>query len=141
MIVVDASVAVKWLIAEEGAGAARELLASSELLFVPSVARVEVVGAILRKLRDGILDENEAKGCIGLWNELLAESVRVIPFDELLNQAVRIAMLCSHPLTDCIYVAAAGHLDAKLITADLTLQTRCKKAHKEIALLTIPVTN
>ncbi|MBL8879949.1 MAG: type II toxin-antitoxin system VapC family toxin [Phycisphaerales bacterium] len=140
MIVVDASVAVKWLIAEEGAAAARALLAGDELLFVPSLAKVEVSGAVLRKHRAGMLDEDEVRGCIGLWNDLLSETVQVVAFEELIDRAVRIAIACAHPLTDCVYVAAADQLGAALITADAALQARCKKAHAAITLLVTAAT-
>ncbi|HMQ16210.1 MAG TPA: type II toxin-antitoxin system VapC family toxin [Phycisphaerae bacterium] len=135
MIVVDASVAVKLLLPEDGAEAARDLLAGSEPLLVPSVAGVEVPGAVLRKLRAGLLDEAEAKECIAIWNDLLREGVRVIPDLDLLDDAVRIARMCSHPLTDCLYVAAAVKMGAALVTADASLRSRCKRAHKRIALL------
>lgn len=135
MIVVDASVAVKWLIAEEGSDAARELLSGGELLVVPSPAQVEVPGAMLRKLRAGILDESETRGCLELWNDLLKESIRVVAFEAVLERAAKIAIACSQPLIDCIYVATAENCGAKLITADAALQTRCKRAFKGIALL------
>lgn len=135
MIVVDAGVAVKWLLPEGGAEAARDLLAGSDPLLMPSVAGVEVPGAVLRRLRAGLLDEAEAKECIALWNDLLRENVRVVPVEELLESAVRLAISCSHPLTDCLYVAAAVKLGAPLVTADAELQSRCKRAHKRIVLL------
>lgn len=135
MIVVDASVAVKWLLPEDGAEAARDLLAGSEPLLVPSIASVEVPGAVLRKLRAGLLDDAEAKECIALWNDLLGENVGVIPAEKLLDDAVRIAMACSHPLTACLYVAAAVKTGAALVTADASLRSRCKRAHKRIVLL------
>ncbi|MBK9126327.1 MAG: type II toxin-antitoxin system VapC family toxin [Phycisphaerales bacterium] len=135
MIVVDASVAVKWLLPEDGAEQARELLAGSEPLLVPSIANVEVPGAVLRKLRAGLIDEPEARECIALWNDLLRENIRAVPVEELIDSAVRIAMSCKYPLTDCLYVAAASTLDATLVTADAELQRRCKRAHKKIVLL------
>jgi predicted nucleic acid-binding protein len=139
MIVVDASVAVKWLLPEDGAESARDLLAGSDQLFMPAAARVEVPGAVLRKLRAGLLDEAETKSCIALWDDLVRENVRIVPVEELLDRAIRIAMSCSHPLTDCLYVAAAAQLGAKLVTADAALQSRCKRAHKGIVLLGVAV--
>lgn len=139
MIVVDASVAVKWLIAEEGSEAARDLLSGGELLVVPSLAQLEVPGAVLRKLRAGILDESEARVCLELWNDLLKESIRVVASESVLDQAVKIAIACTHPLVDCVYVATAEHCGAKLITADAALHSRCKRAFKGIVLLSLAV--
>ncbi len=135
MIVVDASVAVKWLLPEEGAEPARELLAGREQLYVPAIALVEVPSAVLRKLRAKLLEEDEAKACIALWDDLVRENLRVLDLEELLDGAIRIAMSCGHPLTDCLYVATAAKLGAKLVTADVTLQDRCKRAHKGIVRL------
>lgn len=141
MIVVDASVAVKWLLPEDGAEPARELLAGGDVLCMPAVARIEVPGAVLRKLRAGLLDESEARLSIALWEDLVRENVRLVPIEELLDRAIKVAISCSHPLTDCLYVAAAAKLGTKLVTADVTLQGRCKRAHKSIVLLGAAVTN
>jgi predicted nucleic acid-binding protein len=141
MIVVDASVAVKWLIAEDGADAARDLLAGREPLVVPSLARVEVVGAVLRKHRAGLLDEAEVRLCLALWADLLSESLSVVGFEECLERATAIALACGHPLSDCIYVATAERCDAALITADAPLRDRCRKAYPRIELLAVPAMN
>ena len=49
MIVVDASVIVKWFVPEVGAAAARALLSLADELISPELARVEVASAPIRK--------------------------------------------------------------------------------------------
>lgn len=135
MIVVDASVAAKWLLPEDGSDAARDLLAGTDALFVPEVAMVEVPGAVLRKMRAGLLDESEVRQCLALWSDLLRDLVRVIPTSMLLGDAIDIAISVLHPLIDCLYVAAAVQLGAGLVTADVTLHSKCRRAHEDIVLL------
>ncbi len=136
MIVVDASVAVKWLVIEDGAASANQLFADESTLVVPSHARIEVTGAVLRKQRDGILSEAEVRQSIGIWTGLLADDVvQVIEFDQVLENAIAIAMDTTHALADCLYIATAVHLDAELVTADQQLQKRGKRAYPRITLL------
>ena len=52
-LVVDASVAVKWLVAEEESDAARELLESGEELHAPGLMASEIANALCRKARLG----------------------------------------------------------------------------------------
>ena len=52
-LVVDASVAVKWLIAEEGSDAAHGLAASGDDLYAPRLMASEIANALWRKARLG----------------------------------------------------------------------------------------
>ena len=49
MIIVDASVIVKWFIPEVGNVAAKALLSAADELMAPELARVEVASALIRK--------------------------------------------------------------------------------------------
>ncbi|HEV3304463.1 MAG TPA: type II toxin-antitoxin system VapC family toxin [Planctomycetaceae bacterium] len=61
MIVVDASVAVKWFIPEPGEEAAVKLLDGTNGLISPALIRLEVTGAIIRRYREGHLTEKKAR--------------------------------------------------------------------------------
>ena len=52
-LVVDASVAVKWLVAEEGSDAADRLLAGGDDLHAPRLMASEIANALWRKARTG----------------------------------------------------------------------------------------
>ena len=52
-LVVDASVAVKWLIAEEGSDAAHRLAAGADDLHAPRLMASEIANALWRKAPDG----------------------------------------------------------------------------------------
>jgi len=136
MIVVDASVAVKWLVVEDGTEPANELLSAGSPLFVPSHARIEVVAAVVRKHREGTLSDAEVRRSLDIWDGLLRDDVvKVIGFEELLEKAVAISMANKHPLADCLYIAAAVRLGASLITADAKLHERGQRACRDVALL------
>lgn len=113
-LVVDASVAVKWLIPEDGSVAAVELY--SRDLHAPTLLRIEI-GNVLRTLSTrGALTDDQARGAFDLllnalvtWHE---------PDPELLHNSLEIAMTLKHPIYDCVYLALAIDVGAALVTAD-----------------------
>jgi predicted nucleic acid-binding protein len=136
MIVVDASVAVKWFIPEAGEEAAAQLLNSKKRLVAPALVRLEVTGAILRRYREGHLSEKKAREATGAWEAMLEHRVvRLIPDGELFDDAVQMAFLAKHTLADCLYLAAAKRLAAPVITADGPMRDRGIRAYKDITLL------
>jgi predicted nucleic acid-binding protein len=82
MIVVDASVAVKWLLPEEGDLAAQELLTGGEILVSPSLIRVEVAAAVARKVRFDEIEVEDGDSAITLWFQSLSDGVITLMPDE-----------------------------------------------------------
>jgi predicted nucleic acid-binding protein len=120
--VVDASVAFKWLLDEEGSDRADDL-AGSEPLSAPSLLRAEVGNALLKKVLRGEITDSAAQaahGAIGSfisdWEEMAA----------LADDAFAIAIELSHPIYDCYYLALAQIREVGLITADLRLLEVCR---------------
>ena len=70
-LVVDASVAVKWLVAEDGSDAARALAAGGDDLHAPRLMASEVANALWRKARLGEIERSDAGA--------MMESVREMP--------------------------------------------------------------
>ncbi len=113
--VVDASVAVKWLVAEEDADVAQELATSGHDLHAPRLMASEVANALWRKARVGEI-ERRAAG-------ILLANVPDMPVrwgaDETVSaDAVRLALALDHPVYDCVYLALAHRIGAVLLTAD-----------------------
>ena len=113
--VVDASVAVKWLVAEEDADVAQELATSGHDLHAPRLMTSEVANALWRKARVGEI-ERRAAG-------ILLANVADMPVrwgaDETVSaDAVRLALALDHPVYDCVYLALAHRIGAVLLTAD-----------------------
>lgn len=58
-LVIDASVAVKWLVAEDNSVLARELAASGDDLHAPRLMACEVANALWRKARQGEIEHGD----------------------------------------------------------------------------------
>ncbi len=119
MTIVDASVAIKWLLPEPGADHAEMLLESGEQLAAPALIRVEVAAAIARKVRRKEIEPRDGGTAFDLWLRCITAGViALIPDEAHIHLAWKIAMKLNHPLQDCLYLAAAERLEAALVTAD-----------------------
>ena len=136
MIVVDASVAVKWFFPEPGAESAGAILSGSEKLMAPALIRVEAAAEITRKFRTGELAAEEAASACRLWFAALARGVITLSPDEVdLAAAMELAIQIRHPLQDCLYLAVARRAHCALITADLKFGARARDVYEEVKLL------
>jgi predicted nucleic acid-binding protein len=113
--IVDASVAVKWFVAETDSLVADELSASNHRLFAPRLIMTEVANALGRKAVAGLMSPVEA--CVYL-RSLPQYLDGVLAVDELIEPALENACALRHPIYDLIYLEAARRRDAKLVTAD-----------------------
>lgn len=136
MILIDASVAAKWLLPEAGSEAALDLIAGRELLFAPVLIRIEVLAAITRCARVGIATTGESLQRCEKWLHYLDEgTISLVPEGALLQDAVELALKAKHTLQDCLYLAAARSLEARLVTADRAFVERAKKVYSRVELL------
>ena len=130
MTVVDASVAVKWLLPEEGAHAAALLLASGDGLMAPALIRVEVAAAIARKVRLKEIEALDGEAALALWLQSIADGViMLVPDGVDLQRAWNIATTVNHPLQDCLYLALAERIGASLVTADDKFVAKARGKH------------
>lgn len=136
MIVVDASVAAKWMLVEPGGEAAAALLRDARKLIAPAWIRFEVTGAIVRRVRTGEMEEAEARAACCHWDDILArELVELIPSENLLEIARDFALHARHGLADCLYLAAGKLFSAEVVTADPKLRDRGQKVYARVTLL------
>jgi predicted nucleic acid-binding protein len=114
MLIVDASVAVKWVLNEDGSEAA-VALGRQDTLAAPEFWLIEVANVIWKRWRRGDMTADAAAGAF----EVL-QSAAVIPIrlDALLSDAMHYAIMLDHPVYDCLYIAAAIQNDTVLVTAD-----------------------
>ena len=117
-LVVDASVAVKWLVDEEGSDAARQLALEDHALHAPRLMASEVGNALINKVRRGLIDPDTAR--------LLGSHIAEMPVqwceDESVSaDAIQIALSLGRPVYDCVYMALAHHVSGQVITADSRL--------------------
>ena len=114
-LVVDASVAVKWLVEEEESETAERLLRGNFDLHAPRLLVSEVANAIWRRARAGEIGRGEAG--------MLVHAISEMPLywhndEELGPDAVRLALAFDRPAYDCVYLALAHRIGAQVVTTD-----------------------
>lgn len=116
-LVVDASVAAKWFIDEAGRAQAMRLLDMADRQ-APDLLIAEVANVVWKKTLRGQIGETQAQlicGSIGHCFDILHSS------DSLIERAMTMAMMLHHPVYDCLYLACAERVGARLATADRRL--------------------
>ena len=113
-LVIDASVALKWVIAEDGTAEALALR-HRHRLFAPDLLMAECANVLWRKSRLGELTRDEAAFAARLLQRADIELTAMRP---LLEPATRLAVALDHPAYDCLYLALAESLSCDLVTAD-----------------------
>jgi predicted nucleic acid-binding protein len=119
-VVVDASLAVKWVLAESYTFEARSLLVDWErqsvLRLVPALFASEIAAPLLRRCQQGVLSLALAEQAV----QDLLSAVMVRPLDALLAvRALQIAdALQQRRAYDSLYLAMAEHEHCELWTAD-----------------------
>ena len=116
-VVVDASVAVKWVVGEVGSDRAARLL-DGRTLHVPDLLFVEAANALWAMRRRGALPVEAPGAAIG-W--LVRAPLRVARTMPLIEPALALATALAHPVYDCVYLALAAEVAAPLVTADARL--------------------
>ena len=114
-VVIDASVAVKWLVAEDGSDEADRLLAGSGDLHAPRLMASEIANALWRKARLGEIEHSRVGVLMGT---VAAMPVHWSADETFCADAVRLALALDRPVYDCVYLALAHRIDARLMTAD-----------------------
>ena len=138
MIVLDASVAVKWFVAEDGSKLARAVLEDWQgHLHVPDIFVVEVASALVR-------NANSVKTAQDYFRHALRRLLSLIDQQALLVEsstpgdvvdAASLALDLGHPLKDCIYLALAMKMGCELLTCDLRFATKARGTWTKIRVL------
>jgi predicted nucleic acid-binding protein len=134
-LVIDASVAIKWVIEEPGTREALSL--RRHRLFAPDLLVAECANILWKKTRRNELTLQEALLAARL---LQRADIELAPMRALLEPATRLAIALDHPAYDCAYLALAEGLCCDLVTADQRLCAKAPPAgyrSKVLALTTI----
>ncbi len=118
-LVIDASVALKWLYPEEGSDRAAALL--TQRLLAPDLLVVECSNVIWKLRRRGDLSGDEAMMAA---DTLSRSGVELAPMRGLISEALAIAIALDHAVYDCIYLALARLSGCPMVTADLRLANK-----------------
>lgn len=112
-LVIDASVAVKWVVAEAGTDDALALRRTR--LIAPDLLAAECANILWKKARRGEMTADEASLAARL---LERADIDLKPMRALLDVATRLAVTLDHPAYDCIYLALAEAEGCPFVTAD-----------------------
>jgi predicted nucleic acid-binding protein len=112
-IVIDASVAVKWVLDESGSEAAVAL--RDQELIAPALWLAEAANALWRRVRTGEITAVEANARL---SELRRAPVASLSMEPYLDPALELAVEMGHAVYDCIYLALALRHRTHVVTAD-----------------------
>ena len=125
ILVVDASVAIKWFVRETFHSEAFRLLAHPTDLHAPDLLIAEVTNIAWRKCRLGEI----AKGQAAKIAQAIHRGTPLLYPSALFNErALDLAFTLDHPIYDCLYLACAELLGGRLITADDKFRSAAVKA-------------
>ena len=112
-LVIDASVAIKWVVEETGtldALALRRYRLSAPDLLIPECANI-----LWKKVRRQEISQEEALLAARL---LERADVDLMPMRRLLEPVIQLAAVLDHPAYDCIYLSLAESTGCSFVTAD-----------------------
>jgi predicted nucleic acid-binding protein len=113
-LVIDASIAVKWVVEERGTANALSLRHRAKLI-APELLIAECANILWKKTRRNELSRREALLAARL---LQGADLELLPTRPLLEAATLIATDLDHPAYDCMYIALAAANDCSFVTAD-----------------------
>jgi predicted nucleic acid-binding protein len=117
-LVIDASVAAKWLVNEALSDKALSLLDPQNDLIAPDLLLPEVGNVLWKKTRSGELPSEMA---LERFDALVNMGVKVVAANALSRRALEIAAEIGRTVYDSLYLALAEVSDCRLVTADARL--------------------
>jgi len=125
-LVIDASIAVKWVVEEAGTAEALTLRRLARLI-APELLVAECANVLWKKRRRDELSVDQTFLAARL---LQVGDIEFLPTRHLLEAATRMAVELDHPAYDCLYVALAIERDCRFATADEHFVRKLAAAHK-----------
>jgi predicted nucleic acid-binding protein len=113
MMVVDASVAVKWVLPEPDSGPA-VALRETDALIAPSLVIAEIGNALWKCVLRGDVDKLDASAALRI---AVAHFERIVSIDQLAARALELSVDL-HPIYDCLYLALAERERIPIVSAE-----------------------
>jgi predicted nucleic acid-binding protein len=122
--VVDASIAIKWVVEEDGTAEALALHRKFRLI-APELLVGECANILWKKVQRGELSKDEALLAARL---LQAAEFELLPMRSLFEAATRMSIEIDHPAYDCVYLALAADSQCRFVTADERLVRKLRQS-------------
>ena len=133
MAVLDASVAVRWVVTERGSDEAAELLGRPVGWLAPRLMLIEAAGALRKKVAVHELDTAAAAEALDILVHGTEDGLIHLAEDEtLVASSLLLAIRLKHRVPDCVYLALAEREGAALATADARLASIAKARGVEV---------
>lgn len=123
-LVIDASIAVKWVVQEPGSAEASALRSKARLI-APDLLVPECANILWKKVQRKEVSSDEAMLAARL---LQGVDIELSPMRPLLDATTGLAIALDHPAYDCVYLALAIEKGCQLVTADERLLRKLARA-------------
>lgn len=138
MIVVDASLAVKWFLEEPDSQAAQQIMELNVgKIIVPDLFVIEVMAVLVRNANMRKSTHAAMHGHIEDFTTMLSgvaiQQERTAP--SLVMTAAKLAIDIGHPLKDCLYLALAMEMQCDLITCDARFAEKARSVWGRVRVL------
>lgn len=114
-IIVDASVAVRWLVKLPFHPVACALLSSANRLLAPDFLNAEVGSALTKLVRAKVLTQKEG---LEAFEDFFRAPVHLLPTHPVADRAIKMALKSGQGFYDCLYLALAEAEKGRFATAD-----------------------
>jgi predicted nucleic acid-binding protein len=122
-LVIDASIAIKWVVQE--AQTHEALTLRKHTLLAPDLLVAECANILWKKALRGELTVDEATAAALLLEKA---DIELAPMRTLLAAAVALAIRLNHAAYDCLYLALAEREGVAFATADLSFVNKVRQA-------------
>jgi predicted nucleic acid-binding protein len=137
VVVLDASVAVRWVVEEAGSDEAAALLERDVVWITPRLLLTEAASALRRKVADKALAPAAAAQSLDALLQAIADGViRLVDDERVIAPALLLAMSLQHKVPDCVYLALAEREGAGIATADDRLARLARS--RDVDVLQVP---
>jgi predicted nucleic acid-binding protein len=130
--VIDASIAVKWVIPEVLSDHADRIRDGEADVLAPDLLLVEVANALWKKTAAKEISPREADTALDLVRR---SGIDLRPTGPLLPRAMDVARRLGHPVYDCVYLALAERERSAFVTADQRLLRRLSTRRLDVSVV------
>lgn len=132
IVVIDASVAVKWIVVEPRHEIALDLLSDGIVRHAPDLILSEVANALRKKHQLGHVSAAQAHAG---FDDIPAYFRDLAPPSKTIHEAFQLGIDFNHATMDCVYLALARQIGGILITDDEKFVAKCRLHGQESIVL------